>query len=627
MVHLSTPYHRFYTLVCLIIYCCFPSFVVAQQNGPTHPILEQQIIHSTKDSSLLESENIGIPIPPESQVRAMAEWEELEAIVLAWSSEWAGTNLANYDTLLAQITLYARQECNVNILCNDITAIQQRLADIVNITDYTIPITCPGGLAGTSEIKFIEMEDEFDKRIWIRDYGAHTIYTHDVDTLAFVDWKYDEGFGGADVYPSSALAQFYNSSLYITTENEYVFRLDGGNFLTDGMGNAFSSKIVQNENTNNGSPTQIAKAFMGIHTYHYQELPVLLHHSGARKHVDMYMKLLDEETILLSEGYPEENTNSERINQHVTYFESLTTPFDRTYKVERIIVPPDENGEYPGGTDNQGGCNVVGSSCFVNYTNALFINRTILVPIYNNAYDEIALSRWRDLMPGYKIVGINSSEIIRRNGAIHCVTKEIGVKNPLWITHAKIQEACSHQNEYEVYATIKQVSGIEKATVFYTTNLENGFQSVEMELLGEDIFDAAIPAVSEGTQVYYYIEAVAHSGKKMVRPMPAPKGYWTFEVTNCLTNQDDIELKNYSIDIFPNPAEDIVSITTQIPSSSHTKIQVLDIWGRVVELIYEGKTRKEKQNFEMDISHLPAGIYMLEIANADFKQARKLVVR
>ena len=41
------------------------------------------------------------------------------------------------------------------------------------------------------------------------------------------------------------------------------------------------------------------------------------------------------------------------------------------------------------------------------YTNAVFVNKTILVPTYRPSVDNPALDQWRDLMPGYNIVGID----------------------------------------------------------------------------------------------------------------------------------------------------------------------------------------------------------------------------
>lgn len=623
----TLTYSDSYFLFLLFSFCIFNNTSLeAQRNLPTSPILEQQV-NPNKEIQLLKSNTEGIPVPPTSEVRAMAEWEELQAIAIAWSSTWADDR-PDYDTLLAEITFHARQECNVNILCDDVAAIQQRLADIVNITDFTLPIICPGGVPGTSSINFIPIEGgEFDGRIWIRDYGAHTIYTNDVDTLAFVDWKYDDNFPQADVYPSSTVADFYNTLLYVTTEDEYAFRLDGGNFLTDGMGSAFSSRIVIGENNELGSPAQIVDEFMGINTYHYQGLPVLLHHAGARKHVDMYMKLLDEETVLLGEGYPEDNINADRISEYISYFGNLPTPFERDYQIKRIIVPPDENGDYPGDANAQGGCNVIGSSCFTNYTNALFVNRTILVPTYQNDYDAIALETWQNLMPGYNIVGINSSEIIRRNGAIHCVTKEIGVNEPLWITHPKIREACISDSQYNIFAQIQHVSGIASAKVFYTTNPIKGFHFVEMEAIDETTFEAVIPQYHEGATIHYYIQAVANDGKKMFRPMPAPTAYWSFDVVACSPNaQHNITNSPYGItNIFPNPAQNLAYVSLDIPNTTYLNLEVLDIWGRVVQVLYEGKSQEGKQDIEVSLEAMPSGVYILSMNMENFKQKKKFV--
>jgi hypothetical protein len=115
MIRNSTN-HNLYILLYLVIFLATPSVFVAQQDSPSAPVVEQPIENSDKNHSLFRNNTEGIPVPPRSKVRAMAEWEELEAVVIAWSSQWAGTNQAAYDTLLAQIAFHARQECNVNIL-------------------------------------------------------------------------------------------------------------------------------------------------------------------------------------------------------------------------------------------------------------------------------------------------------------------------------------------------------------------------------------------------------------------------------------------------------------------------------------------------------------------------------
>lgn len=57
---------------------------------------------------------------------------------------------------------------------------------------------------------------------------------------------------------------------------------------------------------------------------------------------------------------------------------------------------------------------------------------TILVPTCETQYDTIAHIIYRKNSPGSKNVGINANGMIWADGALHCITKEIGEAEPLW---------------------------------------------------------------------------------------------------------------------------------------------------------------------------------------------------
>ena len=61
------------------------------------------------------------------------------------------------------------------------------------------------------------------------------------------------------------------------------------------------------------------------------------------------------------------------------------------------------------------------------YTNALAINKTVLVPVYRDdmRYQDEALSIFQTAYPERNIVPIDATEVIRVGGAIHCVTQTV----------------------------------------------------------------------------------------------------------------------------------------------------------------------------------------------------------
>lgn len=57
------------------------------------------------------------------------------------------------------------------------------------------------------------------------------------------------------------------------------------------------------------------------------------------------------------------------------------------------------------------------------YANSLIVNNTVYVPVFNQRSDEEALRVYEDLMPGYTIIPVESSELATGGqGGIHCIT-------------------------------------------------------------------------------------------------------------------------------------------------------------------------------------------------------------
>lgn len=569
------------------------------------PIVAQSDEQDDRDTLTTSSlTNYVITHPPDVPVRAMAEWEELQAIAIAWSSQW--TDVSRFD-LLAQIVQAAKEEVEVIIVCDLVSKARAQLQER-GVTDF-------------SRISFQGVGRDLN-RIWIRDFGAHTVYSNAVDSMLLVDWMYDADYPVADTASPVVMAEHYSVPLYSTTGREYALRLDGGNFLTDGLGTAFSSDRVLQENSSLAYVRIIAEEFMGIDRYIIlPRLPYDVIH-----HVDMHMKLLDEETILIGR-YPEGKGDYMQLEENIQFIQQhYKTPFGKPYKIVRIDMPPDQHGGYP---DDANNCSARGKGCYRTYTNALFVNKTILVPTYEEAYDTTALRIWRETMPGYNIVSINCDELIDEFGAIHCITKEIGVNDPLWIVHEKREQACVSDPTYPIPALLKHRSGIKSAKLFYTTNLAYGYQMVDMEQIDEDNWLGEIPAQLFGSTVYYYIQATANSGKEIVRPLPAPRAYWKFPVLSCGTTDVDYLPTKESVQlaVSPNPAREHGLLTLSFTQPLTGSLSVLDMQGKVVEnLQAERHFSKGTHTFELPLAAYASGLYIIQFQAAGQRWTEQLVV-
>ncbi len=336
--------------------------------------------------------------PPTGPVRTMAEWEELQGIMITWTS---------YTSILRQIVDYAQEEGLVYIVCSDSNSVKSYL------TSGGVPLV---------NLKFLLTS--FNS-VWCRDYGPWTVYKDDVDSLKIIDWIYNRPRPQDDVVPVF-FANYLNVPIYQTTSSPYDLVATGGNFMTDGHGTGFSSKLILNENSSKTEAEidTIMNLYMGLNRYiKMNTLP----YDGIH-HIDMHMKLLDEETLLVGQ-YPPGVADGPQIEANLQYIlNNFKDCYGRDFKVVRIPMPPDASGHYP----DQGGD-------YRTYTNSVIINKTVIIPTYDYQYDTTAFRIYREAMPGYNIVGINSNTIIPALGAIHCITKEVGVFNPVWISHPKIE--------------------------------------------------------------------------------------------------------------------------------------------------------------------------------------------
>ncbi|MBK8492523.1 MAG: agmatine deiminase family protein [Saprospirales bacterium] len=539
----------------------------------------------------------GITTPPPYPVRAMAEWEELQALTVTWTS---------YKPILAEIIGYAKAECEVIVVCSDSNQVKNEL-----INNYFLP--------DLNNISFLQAPYN---SVWIRDYGPNCVYANEVDSLYIIDWIYNRPRPKDDLVPEK-IAEFMNIPIYSTTQAPNDLVHTGGNFMPDGMGTVFSEELLLDENgTNNNfgvtpkteaQVDQIMNSFMGVDNYiKVTNLP----YDGIH-HIDMHFYLLDEETILLA-LYPEGVADGPQIEANLQYILSnYLSPFGTPYKVVRIQSPPSGSGNYPP------------SGAYRTYANLLFINKTVLVPTYDPQYDNPNLDILRAQLPGYKVYGIDCNSIIGASGALHCITKPIGVADPLLIQHQPLEDVVNYYEPFEVNARIQHRTGISGANLYFTTDTTLGYTAVPMTLTDptEHTWTGYIPGQLAATEVFYYVEGVANSGKTMVRPMPAPASYWNFQVDFTTGTTEAVDALTEMAAIFPNPANAITCIPIESKESTEGTIELVDILGRTVHTIHSGSIPQGKSNYFLQAQDFEAGTYYVRLQTAQEQLVQKVIIK
>jgi agmatine/peptidylarginine deiminase len=128
-------------------------------------------------------------------------------------------------------------------------------------------------------------------------------------------------------------------------------------------------------------------------------------------HVDMFATFVAAGTVVLGAFDPTvDPENAVILDRNADRLSEMYVD-GRRLRVVRVPMPPHDDGIWR------------------TYTNVVYANGTLLVPIYNGQDtrgQHEALLTFSRLRPGWRVVGIDASEICKFGGALHCVTMNLG---------------------------------------------------------------------------------------------------------------------------------------------------------------------------------------------------------
>jgi hypothetical protein len=286
--------------------------------------------------------------------------------------------------------------------------------------------------------------------------------------------------------------------------------------MTDGLGISASTDLVFEENNiSNEQVYDIMEDYYGIETYHVVPDP----NNTYIDHIDCWGKYLSPSKLLIRE-VAQSHPQYDEIENVVDYFENQLNSFGEPWEIFRVYTQNDQP-----------------------YTNSTIINDKVLVPITGSSWDDDALEVYQNALPGYEILGFTGNWY--STDALHCRTKGIPDLNMLQIFHNPINDQILPQNNYEVLATIDDLSD----EGLIAEELYIGWKNSEMddyEIIyftpgnNTDEYIANIPSQINDTEIHYFLHAVDNTGREEYLPMA---GYYSFSAIGGMpTQQGDINL-------------------------------------------------------------------------------------
>lgn len=441
--------------------------------------------------------------------------------------------------------------------------------------------------------------------LWIRDYGPFTAYGDFGEGIE--RYMMDAGYSDYnrpmdDSIPSQIAGHWNMQSIDIPLEFE------GGNILLDGLKNGFTSTRVLDQNPaySEAELADMLSDYFSTEDFIFLEE---LENSGGGiwGHVDMYIKIIDYETIMVSK-YPEYVPDYELVESIADYLGSLTNYFGEPYEIVRINVPPNADGNYPVSQDDE----------MRTYTNSLTMNDVVVVPAYGlPEFDTVARNIYREVMPGYDIQMVDAQNLTPLYGAIHCITKEVPQEELLRIIHKKLTGPQPYAEDKMVFSSFRHQYELDSVSLYYRKNNEPTFTRTDIHQVCPEFY-GVIPNCSPGDTIDYYIEAKTDSAQTR-QPLSAPDGYYTFWF-NTTTGSPGINAAD-AVTLAPNPNGGTFFLKAGKLQNMHMEVFAAD-----GQLIHQQSLNGNQ------VVHLGNGIqngvYLLRLTGNDGRRiTKKLLIR
>ncbi len=265
-------------------------------------------------------------------------------------------------------------------------------------------VAAPASIQGVPAASYTKINAPIDS-VWMRDYGPFGLAAGNRPGIVDTTYRHYQERRNDDVLPAN-LGKAKKIEVFAMP-----IILDGGNLMVDSKNDLFMTKRVYiwNSDKSQGQVDSLLKTYFGvknIYSFEYSGYPG--EPSDGTGHIDMFMKLLNDHTVLISVAETEPfKSNSEKA---VAFFKNRKAADGEMFKV--ITVKGWEE-----------------SGTWYTYTNSLIVNNVAIIPSYagHAAEEAAAKAAYEAGISGVTVVQVPSDDSITAGGSIHCVTQNIPV--------------------------------------------------------------------------------------------------------------------------------------------------------------------------------------------------------
>ena len=341
--------------------------------------------------------------------RMPAEWERHEATWLAWPHEktdWPG-KFAPIPHLYAEVVRHLARVERVRIL------VRHRAEE-----DSVRRLLRREG-ANLDAVEFFRAGTD---RSWTRDYGP-IFLKNGRGEIAATHWLFN-GWAKYDNYRKDAAA--FKPLLrrtrirvwqprYLDGGKERCIVLEGGSIEVNGRGTLLTTEECQlsavqarNPGLSRNDLERIFRDYLGVR--HVLWLARGIAGDDTHGHVDDLARFVDPTTVVAVSEMNESDANYEALGENLARLREMRDQDGHALRV--AILPMPEPVFFHG------------QRLPASYANFYIANRLVLVPVFNDANDRVALNTLAELFADREVVGIPCRDLVLGLGALHCMTQQ-----------------------------------------------------------------------------------------------------------------------------------------------------------------------------------------------------------
>ncbi|KAB8028153.1 agmatine deiminase [Fluviispira multicolorata] len=247
--------------------------------------------------------------------------------------------------------------------------------------------------------------------VWFRDNGP--IFIKKENKISFVKWEFN-AWGqkfkwDLDNLAPNQVAEFLKLNFF---KSSVV--MEGGSLDTNGKGICLTTKQcllseMRNPTLSQSDIEKSLKDNLGIKKLLWLEDGLEGDHTDG--HIDTIVRFVNENTIVYSMTEDRTDKNYPAMQRNFELLKTFTDLEGNLFNLVPLVLPKNR-------------IEIEGQRLPATYANFYIGNSFVVVPVYQDPHDEVALKTLRSLFPNREVIGLSSRAIINGGGSFHCVTQQ-----------------------------------------------------------------------------------------------------------------------------------------------------------------------------------------------------------